>query len=516
MMATRKSTAKKRPARKKSTTRKKKPARKKKATRKKTTARKKKTPRKKTPRKKIPARGTGGTKPAPGPATTPTTPQPGKPSSGPAGIRVRMYRVGFGDFFLLSVPGADGTQRHILIDCGVHAANLGSIGAAIDELQQDTGGQLALVIMTHRHADHISGFATGKDAFAKFTVERVWMSWFEDPGNPVAANFQASLTALATQLQLALAARNDPAMDQQRKMAENITGELDATGSAAGGSNAVALATLHGGFANKPPVDYYTAGDTPTLPDSLAKAGLTAQILGPPHDPALISQMNPGAGHQYLDESEGGGGAPARINSAFDVGASAYPPEAFELFSPAELAKQIASVQPDLMAAKATQADNTLNNQSLVVLFGFRGKTMLFAGDAQWGNWQNFLFGGALGTAGHTGLTSSAASILGNIDFYKVGHHGSTNATPIDALNAMRDGCVAMCSTQPGAYGSVKNNSEVPRGPLVDALEKKTEQQLARSDMIAVDGAPVDTTLPPLPAVFKPAPDGKLYIDYEM
>ena len=41
-------------------------------------------------------------------------------------LRVRMYRVGFGDFFLLTVPTADGPQ-HILIDCGVHAANIGSM-----------------------------------------------------------------------------------------------------------------------------------------------------------------------------------------------------------------------------------------------------------------------------------------------------------------------------------------------------------------------------------------------------
>src|SRR5260221_14498671 len=51
------------------------------------------------------------------PASTPT-------SSGgnPKGLRVRMYRVGFGDFFLLSVPTPKGPKpfRHILIDCGVH------------------------------------------------------------------------------------------------------------------------------------------------------------------------------------------------------------------------------------------------------------------------------------------------------------------------------------------------------------------------------------------------------------
>jgi len=46
---------------------------------------------------------------------------------------------------------------------------------------------------------------------------------------------------------------------------------------------------------------------------------------------------------------------------------------------------------------------------------------------------------------------------VASLDFYKVGHHGSTNATPKDALNAMREGCVAMCSTQPDCYGKVEN-----------------------------------------------------------
>ncbi len=433
--------------------------------------------------------------------------QAAAPAPSPAGIRVRMYRVGFGDFFLLTVRGADGAPLHVLIDCGVHAADLGSIAGAIDDLASETQHRLALIVMTHRHADHISGFATGKDVFAKFTVERVWMPWFENPRNPVAASFQATITAVAARLQLALAARG--ADDQFRRMAENITGGLSAAGGPTG--NAAALAVLHGGFANEAPVDYYEAGDVPTLPDSLVRAGLTAQILGPPIDPGLIAEMD-GKGHQYLAQSADGGVQPTRFSPAFTADASAYPAGAFDLFAPEDLERRIDAVQSDTSAARAQQADNTLNNQSLVVLFGFGGKTLLFAGDAQWGNWQNFLFGGALGTPGHAGLTGSAKAILGTIDFYKVGHHGSTNATPVDALSAMREGCAAMCSTQPGAYGKPENNSEVPRVPLLAALDTLTHGRVARSDAVAVDGAPASGT--PLPAGF--TTPGKLYIDYTL
>jgi len=163
-------------------------------------------------------------------------------------------------------------------------------------------------------------------------------------------------------------------------------------------------------------------------------------------------------------------------------------------------------VLPDALAARAEAADKTLNNQSLVVLFTFRGKNLLFAGDAQWGNWENFLYGGAYGP-GRTTLTDKAKTVLGQLDFYKVGHHGSTNATPKDAVAAMRDGLVGMCSTEENAYGGV------PKGPLLAALSQKMHGQLARSDQVPAGNEDAAKDAGPVPSEFKD-PTGKLYIDY--
>jgi len=439
-----------------------------------------------------------------------------------------MYRVGFGDFFLLSLSNG-GTTKHILVDCGVHAANLGTIGQAIKQLAIDTGKQLALVIMTHHHADHISGFAIGKDDFKEFNVERVWMPWFEDASNKTATAFQANITALATHLQLQLKAANRN--DQFANMAENITGVM----TAAGASNDVAITTLKGGFANPAPVDYYKAGDPATLPPSLVSLGLTAKIVGPPGPDQLdlVAQMDNDK-YQYLAGDTNENLPPARINEVYRATENDYPREAFALFSAKKIADQISAAQPDVLAAQAQKADNTVNNQSLVVYFTFGGKTMLFAGDAQWGNWDNFLFDGA-NVDDTTPLTSSSKSMLAGLDFYKVGHHGSRNATPKPAVSNMRDGVVAMCSTQPGAYGSppvknkdgsiAKDDTRVPQQPLLDALNAKTKQHLARSDQVGVSGSGVtldqsnvqqatDTT-DPLPSIFK-KDDVKGYIDYEM
>ena len=430
----------------------------------------------------------------------------GKAATGSA-VRIRMYRVGFGDFFLLSVRDAQGAYVHVLIDCGVHAANLNSIGSAITQLAADTQKHLALVIMTHRHADHISGFASGKSTFAEFTVDRVWMPWFEDPKNDKAVRFQSNLTAVAARLGQQLALR---AAEGDRKF-QNMMTNITSVSAAAGGSNATALDVLHGGFKNKAPVDYYKAGDKPTLPAALVAAGVSAKVLGPPIDPDLIAQMD-NKNHQYLSASasDSDSGSIHPFSRAFSATAGDYPAEqAFALFKPAELERAIGDAQPDMLAARAQRADNTINNQSLVVLFEVVGKKLLFAGDAQWGNWANFLFGGKLSASGTPTLTAESKAILGGLDFYKVGHHGSTNATPIDALQAMRSGFVAMCSTEPGAYGKESNNSEVPRKPLIAALKKQTKNQLAQSTGVAV---PEHDAEEPLPSMFKSLVPGA--IDY--
>jgi beta-lactamase superfamily II metal-dependent hydrolase len=460
--------------------------------------------------KRGPQRDTGSARRKPA-GSADETPSPSRALVKAAnGLRVRMYRVGFGDFFLLSVPTKAGLG-HILIDCGVHAQDLGSMRDAVTQMAKDCGNHLSLVIMTHRHADHISGFGTCSDIFAQIAVDRVWMPWFENPSDAKASAFQASLTAMAAhlgqQFRARLAAQPDDATMQMLAMAENITGVLGAAGVSA---NQKALKVLQSGFKTKPEHDYYRAGDPAKLPPDLEAAGLTAQILGPPGDDTLIAQMT-NKNQQYLADISEADEQPEHLRpfpDIFRAGHEDYGEHAFDLYGPDQIIRMIKDVQPDALAAQAVAADKTLNNQSLVILFSFGGKNLLFAGDAQWGNWENFLYGGAYGTPGHTKLTQKAADILSKIDFYKVGHHGSANATPRDAVMAMRIGCVGMCSTQEHAY------NQVPREPLLDALRKRMNDQLARSDQVAISN---DEQANPgagvLPSAFT-TPTHKLFIDY--
>src|SRR5882762_8218862 len=74
-------------------------------------------------------------------------------------IRVRMYRIGFGDCFLVSFPlsqskKGDDTHAHVLIDCGVHpSGRIGTMEAVVDNIAEVTDRKLCIVIASHAHAD---------------------------------------------------------------------------------------------------------------------------------------------------------------------------------------------------------------------------------------------------------------------------------------------------------------------------------------------------------------------------
>src|SRR5664279_1730958 len=102
-------------------------------------------------------------------------------------LRVRMYRQGLGDCFLLTFnPG--GEEKHVLIDCGTLGSKYTEVKLpdVIAEIDKTTNGHLHLVVATHQHQDHLSGFSKLSTVFgaAKKEVDNVWLAWTEDPKDP--------------------------------------------------------------------------------------------------------------------------------------------------------------------------------------------------------------------------------------------------------------------------------------------------------------------------------------------
>jgi len=431
-----------------------------------------------------------------------------------------MYRVGFGDFFLVIVPTSAG-DKYILIDCGVFkgtsgTGDIGSIVEAVEDMFKTTNGHLSLVIMTHRHADHIAGFSKA-ERFKDFTASMVWMPYWEqfndDKDKDSAHSLQLDMHELAMNLAMQFRGRSDDDAKEALAQLGNATGIEDfnavATGKKRAGGNAAALDLLKNHLgSNGKKVRYYAAGDKAHLPVELE--GLKATILGPPPEKAKaflsLMDLKKGVG-QYLDSMTDGADGPSAIQPFpkewTEDAKGKYPKHDVRGFpiDYNQCVQDVNTAQPDMLAAAASKIENFLNNQSLVVLFEFDGKKLLFAGDAQGGNWEYWLFKTEAPQKDPTkagDVIETSKEILETIDFYKVGHHGSTNATPIQAIEAAiarpktSKGFVSMCSTEGSVYGNPKKETEVPRSRLMEVLEK--DSCLVRSDAIAISITDAETS----------------------
>ena len=201
--------------------------------------------------------------------------------------------------------------------------------------------------------------------------------------------------------------------------------------------------------------------------------GVKVRVLGPPtleqsqeienqreRDPEEFWQF---WGRQSLASRELGAGGGRRL---FPRAARAGDPQWARWFR-----RRISEVAADSTLQLVRILDEAMNNTSVILLFEVAGKRLLFPGDAQIENWLYAL------------SKPPIQKLLRGVDVYKVGHHGSLNATPKTKLwerfskrsRSKKSGrLVALLSTMPGKHGSVDRNTEVPRRPLLAALSAET------------------------------------------
>lgn len=430
-------------------------------------------------------------------------------------VRVRAYCHGLGDCTLVEVARpAGGKPYRMLIDCGIHTSAKGgsaSIDRVVTDLFDVTSGDLDVVVLTHEHWDHISAFATAD--WSRFTIGEVWCAWTENPADRQAKaldRFKGEAIAALEMASVRLQARagdspGDAAM--ARGVAALMGFNMGLAGEKSRGARDAAVALAKGR------VRYLEPGGAVKLPKGL---GVTAYVLGPPRDEKLFRlrdsansyglaqslnasfaladgtlDIDDDAGSPF-DETEGvplslvgalpGGDRHAAFLRDRYTGAAIGLPK----IAPGDTDlpgtdQQWRRIDGDWLGAAATlalQLDDRTNNTSLVLALslGKDGDVLLFAADAQIGNWTSWP--GVRFADGTTG-----PDLLARTRFYKVGHHGSANATMRDGgLEAMTHEDLEAFIPTDEAMAKKVGWGAIPAPGLLDRLAAKGK--VTRSDEV--------------------------------
>jgi beta-lactamase superfamily II metal-dependent hydrolase len=414
--------------------------------------------------------------------------------------KIRMYRQGLGDCFLISLPrtGTGNRPYYVMIDCGVilGTADPGTIMTkVIENIVEVTGGEIDLLIATHEHWDHLSGFVQAKQSFDKLRVQEVWLGWTEDPKDELTQKLKKekglALAALRMGLShLQLAGDSDTATE--------LGGILEFFGAARGAATGDALDNVRG-KTTKP--RYCLPSDAPVRPSGV---GARFYVLGPPHDEKQLRKINPSARDREtyglaLDGfpmfMDGAGTALGDADSGRPFDQQYEIPFAYARGAPELEFFRQHYWQPDGAAADqwrrididwlggsselALQLDSLTNNTSLVVAIELPSSdVLLFAADAQVGNWLSWQ------QLSWTvdGKTVTGPDLLKRAIVYKVGHHGSHNATLKNlGLEQMQRLRVAMIPVDQ-EMAKKKRWNHMPLDELVTALNERAKGVVLRVD----------------------------------
>lgn len=418
----------------------------------------------------------------------------------PRSVHLRTYRVGFGDCFLLRFEYSD-RWRNVLIDFGSTAAPAhlkSTMKAVAEDIVEVCKDRLDAVVATHRHADHISGFAGQTwEILKKLKLGLVLLPWTEHPDAPVDA---ASLPPGPGDTQLR-GMRHVRSLEQMHRVAElaateskrilaERNRELDGDDDAADDFDPNVASRRLGirrvqqlGFLGEDNLknadavrnllsiadrDFLHFGKATKL--SKVLPGVKIHVLGPP----TLAQSDTVRAQRAVDVDEFwhiAGQSAGRTLKDHDPLFPGFKPSG-PTQAPVgarDLIADLESIRGEQLLQLVRILDSVLNNTSLILLFEACGKKLLFPGDAQIENWAYAL------------AQPHVRKLLADVSTYKVGHHGSLNATPKSMWKLFQQkkskggDLKTFMSSRPGKHGSSQNDSEVPRKKLVTELVKESD-----------------------------------------
>ena len=406
----------------------------------------------------------------------------------PTSLTIFSYQVGFGDCFLLRFVYDDG-PRHVLIDFGTTRLPDGApkdqmLRVARDIEAKCKEGGLTAVVATHRHADHLSGFATRNgegsgDVIRALNPRLVLQPWTEardaavDSLGPVVSSGKRSMVQRLAGLNAMHQVSEQVLRMLESKSLNRADPEVRDQLEFLGQDNLSNKSAVENLMTMGEKRVYAFHGSDSGLGELLP--GVETIVLGPPtlHQTETIKKQKSRDPDEYWHLSAAALEADAALGA--DEDASLFPghPTCRATRLPMEtrwFAGRVDKARSGQLLSLVRSLDKQMNNTSLILLFEVGGKKLLFPGDAQIENWRY-------------ALNSEYASKLDDVDLYKVGHHGSLNATPMSMWNRFRkrgdedkEGrLTTMLSTMPGKHGHEQDKTEVPRRTLLKALNEESE-----------------------------------------
>ena len=420
----------------------------------------------------------------------------------PKSLSIRSYQVGFGDCFLLTFHyNGKIDDRHVLIDFGSTAqpkkratkkpAAPKKKGAkkkpkekelmvqVAEDIRDRCHGKLHAVVATHRHKDHISGFATNKkgdapgDIIASCKPDVVLQPWTEHPKARVNATDAPTtvttkkgfVAALGNMHTISAAVLAEGHRRRDKKMIGSLLfRELTFLGDDNLSNESAVKNLMRMGKKNL----YLNFGSKSGLETVLP--GVKTTVLGPP----TLKQSEEIKTQRHEDEDEFWQFQAFANKFALKPGGKIFRGAKTDSAQPFTrwFIKRMRSVRGEQLLGIVRALDRVMNNTSLILLFEVNGKKLLFPGDAQIENWSYALSKPAIKRQ------------LSTVNVYKVGHHGSRNATPKTLWGCFKNRStkktaprrlITLMSTMSGKHGKAASKTEVPRETLKDALEKESK-----------------------------------------
>ena len=441
-----------------------------------------------------------------------------------SGVTVRMYRHGFGDCFLLAFPsGTAGEAAYVLIDCGLFLnyrpvdgsgpAQAERLRRVALDVEESTGGKIHALVVTHEHFDHLAGFHwdPSLEVLQRLDFRELWLAWTEDPDDSLAQDLRdeiglglRSLKAIAQRLGLGAESSVGGLLGFSENTAEALARAVELV---------PAARTRH-----LDPCD---------LVQPFGSDGARFYVLGPPkHRPLLRSNFR--AQEVYLRQRGGelallsalaSHADPGRADSASPFGrdsgldetrAKAHPFFAERYGFDPKGGNAWRRIDPrwlESLEALALQYDDFINNTSLVLAIELprTRRVLLFPGDAQVGNWVSWAEPPPPSDPDEEVDEDAPPPVVFEVDgesvtgrdliertvFYKVGHHGSHNATLRDkGLERMRSPDLVAFVPTDESWAWVKQGKgwKMPYLPIYRALLERTRGRVVQADIGLPDG----------------------------